>query len=59
MPSDPVVCPVCGLVFEKRGETKAIGRGHRACLECFDEHNLSDPNERDNLLFDLAEDNES
>lgn len=52
MPSDPIICPLCDLVFEVE-ETKHIGDGHRVCLDCYDENGLNDPNALSNVLFDL------
>lgn len=57
MPTDPVICAVCGLVFE-HSETKPIGKGHRVDQDCWDENDLADTNARENLLFDLTEETE-
>lgn len=54
MPSDPIVCPVCELVFEK-DEMKHLGEGHHVCFDCYEENNLSDADALDSLLFDLAD----
>jgi len=54
MPSDPVICPLCELVFE-RSETRHIGDGHRVCLDCYDENGLSNPEDLRNVLFDLTD----
>jgi hypothetical protein len=54
MPSDPVICAVCAFVFEY-DDTRAVGKGRRACVGCIEDENLDETEARDNLLYDLTD----